>query len=299
MRPLLLRNSYVRERNRSARMVQNMREQLNSRCEGLDSNYDDPENSETMPLFSNISAAYEGNTFVPNDNLWCNDIRSQLTGIHMGAGNFHQTYGLMPLGDRFALSCGHNGPELNEPGSVCTVKYVSATGVVETATAVAKVNAYGAADSEVVAAGVPAVDMQIYAFSNDIPSFAYRAPLLALTASDITAIHRRGGETVMISQGNRTDGIYPEQNTPKNRKVYRSTPSNGLFPIDWRHYITVGDSGTPSYVLLNDVLYLVGVISGFSMSQTTINYLNILIGIAAARSGNTPITVALTPNPIA
>lgn len=285
-------NRHTRERSRSQRLTQNIRTGMVSRSAGKVSNYNNPENSLTMPLFSNIGANYVGNTFVPNANLWCADIRAQLTGVHMGAGNYGQSYGLMPLGNRFALSCGHGGPEHNEPGGLCTVKYVNVDGTVGTVVSTARANAYQALDSTVVAAGVPSLDMQVYAFSSDIPAFAYRAPLLELSYSDQYAIAFRGVEYLTISQGNQIDST-GLSNTPKNRKVYKFGQSG-----DWRHGLSVGDSGTPLYALINNTVYLVGILSGAQINSFTISHLNTLISIAATRAGISPITVSLAPNPI-
>jgi hypothetical protein len=272
--------------------ITNMLFEINSRTAGKESSYTDPANSTTMPLFSNIGAGYTGSTFVPNEDLWCNDIRAQLTGIHMGAGNYLQSYGLMPLGDHFALNCGHNGPEHNEPGGLCTVKYVDVDGTVGTAVSNARANAFLGLDAEVVAAGVPSLDMQVYAFSTPIPAFAYRAPLMALSPSNYADISRGGGEFLAISQGNRTDRT-GYSNTPKNRKVYKYNPQTA----GWGHRLTVGDSGTPKYVLLNGFLSLVEIISGEQITAVNIGHLNTLISIAASRAGVSPITVSLAPNP--
>lgn len=287
-------NRRIRSRNKSARLVAHMRQQLDSRTAGKVGNASDPANSLTMPLFSNLADNYEGDTFVPNANLWCNDLRPQLTGVHVSAGNYRQSYGLVALGDRFAVTCGHGGPEHNGPGGTCAVKFVGADGTVATVVSTGRANASqgNQPDQGVIDAGVPQMDMKVFAFSSDIPSFIHRIPLLELTAAEDTAISLRGGEFLIVSQGNRTDST-GASNNPKNRKVYRWGNTN------WMHGVTEGDSGTPICVVLNDTVYYVGIVSGVPRwTPAAIGHLNTLIAVAASRAGISPITVSLAPNPI-
>lgn len=251
--------------------------------------------SASMKLFTGIGAGYSGSTFTPNTANWLQDLRSQLTGFHMGAGGYNQSYALMPLGDRFVLNCAHNGPE----PLPLSLKYVKGDGTVFTTTATHWINdRVGAVSSDAQQAYVD--DRMIYVLADALPAWVYRAPILQLTSEQKTAF--ANVPTIMITQGNWTSGPsspYGFADTPDNRMVAirnfgLSTPLSGAREA-FRHVGQTGDSGCPDYLLIGDVLYLVRLTTFSNGSGPFIGdqmaYLNSLIARGATAAGISPITL--------
>jgi len=258
--------------------------------------------STSMKLFTGVGPVYSGSTFVPNTDNWLQSLRSQLTGIHMGAGAWTQSYGLIPLGDRFLLSCGHNGPRLGD-----TLKYVKADGTVFTTTISKWINDHEDILQIYVSDTKQAyvTDLSLYVTADVLPAWVYRAPIIRITDEDRAAMDSIDPPTVAISQGNWTDGPtspYGKADTPDNRMVFvksmlLKTPRTGLRD-PFHHGAYVGDSGTPEYVLLGGVLYLYRVITtggetGIYVADW-LDYLNALIVRGATAASISPITVSTT-----
>jgi hypothetical protein len=256
--------------------------------------------SSSMKLFTGIVANYTGSTFVPNTANWLHDLRSQLTGFHMGADAWTQSYALIPLGDRYALSCGHNGPG---PGT--TVKYVSPTGVVFTTSILAWINDYPARSSSDTQQTYQ-TDLMVVVLADPLPTWVYRAPIIAITAGLRTALDTYDPPTVAISQGSWTAGPstpYGEADTPDNRMAFvksmlLKTPRTALRD-PFHHGALVGDSGTPEYILIDDVLYLYRVITQPNETGVFVadwfTYINAMIARGAVVTGIPAIKIAPAP----
>lgn len=249
--------------------------------------------SSSMKLFTGIGSQYSGNTFVANANNWLHDLRSQLNGFHMGAGAWGQSYGAIPLGDRFLLSCGHNGPEVGKP-----LKYVKEDGTVFSTTISHWINDFPNGDA----------DMSIYVTSTALPAWVYRAPIINLPNALRELLTPYNPPTVGITQGNYTAGpaaAYGYYNTPDNRMV-RVAALDGVNPsttlrTPLYHYSVVGDSGSPDYALIGNTLYLLRIVlMGGGYGQCVcdyIEYINSMIARGATAAGISPITVVAVEPP--
>jgi hypothetical protein len=234
--------------------------------------------AESLHLFSNTTANWTASDFVPNENLWCQSLRSQLTGVHMYvSGGWMQGYGLTAITPRHVLSCAHNGPQGN---SNLTVRYVRETGeVFETHLArwccdstynAAKVN---------VPQETSRADLSVYLLADELPEWVYKAPVIPLTGSELNAMWAYAPMTLAVSQGS---WIIPGPGeTPRNRMVY---PKYGVGLEDWTHPLQVGDSGTPEFVLISGRLYLYNIISGANV-WSNIDYIREMIARCDAAAG--------------
>lgn len=255
----------------------------------------------SMKLFNGIGPAYTGSTYVPNTSNWLHDIRPQLTGFHMGAGGYTQSYALIPLGGRFVLNCAHDGPE----PLPLTVKYVGPDGQVFTTTATHWINdRVGAKTSDIPQAY--RTDLMLYVLADPLPAWVYVAPIINLTDANLAALAPHAPPTVAISQGNWTGGAalpYGLTNTPDNRMAYVKNLALGAVtdPLrsPFQRDVQVGDSGTPEYILLDGVLYLYRVITGTGGAGVPVGrwipLINNLIARGALRAGIPPIRVAAAP----
>jgi hypothetical protein len=256
--------------------------------------------STAMKLFTVIGALYTGSIYTPNPQNWLQDLRPQLTGFHMGAGAWTQSYALIPLGDRYVLSCGHNGPG---PGE--SVKYVSATGDVFTTTITHWINDYPARASSDTKQAYQ-TDLMVCVLADPLPAWVYRAPIIALSDTLRTALDAYDPPTVAISQGNWTDGPtspYGFADTPDNRMAFvksmlLKTPRPALRD-SFYHGAFEGDSGTPEYILLDDVLYLYRVITNSAGSGVYVGewlpYINSLIARGATVAGIPAVKISAAP----
>lgn len=267
----------------------------------------------SMPLFTGVPHQYTGSTFTPNSDCWIDDLRPQLTGFHMGAGAYTQSYGMMPLGGHYVLNCGHNGPE---PLGF-TVKYVSPTGVVFTTTATHWINDFvdehgSRLSSDTKQPEHSNKDLMVYVLADPVPAWVNCAPILQVTNQELLWLQEAKPPTVSISQGNvqayhPSPGAYPPDSwTPNNRKAYVKTlsliPARTSLRDPYWHGLAVGDSGTPEYVLVDDTLYLYGVNvkagGGAVLVGSHIPYINSLIARGAAVSGKPAITISAVTNPV-
>jgi hypothetical protein len=243
--------------------------------------------STTLPLFSNIGPAYTGSTFVPNNSMWLNDLRSQLTGVHMGAGNYTQSYGVLALSDYYALGVGHNGPQ---PVPI-SIKYVSVTGEVHTNTITHWIRGSDVPESNFT--GFPIGDVSIYVFANPLPSWVSKQKIIVLPQEKITSFAENLVPLICVSMGNVVNQ-HSSQNTPNNRVVYVGDYQNApdaFFP-DFYHGRYFGDSGCPSYILIDDILYLDRInTTAFDSIGQYITNINLLLSYASTVSGKPPFTV--------
>ena len=265
-------------------------ERLHNACvQAVDSRIAGQDPSTSMPLFSNLTPKWTLTTFVPNSHFWLKDIRAQITGIHMGADDWTQSYGLMPITKRHCLSCGHNGPP---PGKV--VKYVNTNGEVFEARILKWINDHPGLGQDRVSdqkqAG-PHPDLSVYLLDKELPDWVRIAPIFPKLKSDeLSYLSLHNTPAICISQGNVDDTTLPAaQRTPNNRMAY-ITRFPGLGPGDtalrnpFYHSVYTGDSGTPMYLLVGDTLYLYSLVSGAVVADQ-LPYINSMIVRANVTAG--------------
>ena len=219
---------------------------------------------ESRHLFSNTSAAWAEDVFVPNKKLWCDDLRPQLTGISMLAGPWRQSYCLTPITRRHAVSCGHNGPGMEGGGHL--VRYVNTDGKVFETHIAKWINDYPAADVAGRCSGAQkpfVTDLSLYLLADELPEWVCIAPIITLTKEQRAAMEAANPPFVAVSQGNWPAGP-PVSNTSHNRKVYVKNQKFGTETgqrLAFLHRPQIGDSGTPDFVLANGRLYFNRVIT--------------------------------------
>jgi hypothetical protein len=280
--------------NRILRLGQAMISAVDTRLAGRNAATD-------LALFSNTTGNWASAVFVPNASFWCQDIRAKLTGFHMYAGDWSQSYGLQMITPRHAISCGHNGPPPGKP-----LRYVSADGTVFETSISKWINDFPNAGSTSDTNRTFVTDLSVYLLADEAPAWVYKAPILGLTNQDREWLGPLDPPTVAVSQGSRTDGT-PIQNTPNNRKLYvksliLKSPRTALRD-PFYHAVTVGDSGTPEFILVKDTPYLYRIITGSNGSGVLVAdhvaYINSLIARADAAAGiSTGYTVTLSQNPV-
>jgi len=255
--------------------------------------------SSAMPLFSNTTPKWTSTTFVPNSSFWLDDIRDKFTGIHMYAGSWTQSYGLMPVSSRHCISCGHNGPRVGD-----AVRYVNVDGTVFETTILKWINDYPGMPSSDTK-GTSVADLSVYLLEHSLPSWVAKVPIFpSLTPGQKRMLTDLEAPLVCISQGNRDEPEFSgDQLTPNNRKAYivktafLMPPSSGA-RAPFTHSVTTGDSGTPMYIVVGDEVYLYQVISGDVVADR-IPYINSLIARADTAAGiSTGYTVAAVPWPL-
>ena len=219
---------------------------------------------ETMHLFSNTTASWAPDVFVPNKNLWCEDLRPQLTGISMLAGPWRQSFCLTPVTRRHAVSCGHNGPGMENGGHL--VRYVNVDGEVFETHIAKWINDTHSADIASRCSGPQqpfVTDLSLYLLADELPTWVHVAPIISLTPQQRAAMDAANPPFVGVSQGNWPDGP-PASSTPHNRKVYVKNQKPGTETgqrLAFYHPPQIGDSGNPDYVLANGTLYFNRVIT--------------------------------------
>lgn len=262
--------------------------------------------STSMKLFTGVGMGYTGSTYTVNTSNWLHDLRDQLNGFHMRAGAWNQSYGAIPLGDRFLLSCGHNGPGIGN-----ALRYVKADGTVFNTTISKWINDHPAVAQGNVSDTKQAyvADLSIYVTADALPEWVNRAPIINLPASTRTTLAALNAPSIGVTQGNWDAGpaaAYGYYDTPDNRMV-RVASLAGLTPVTalrtpFYHYGVVGDSGTPDYALIEDTIYLLRVVlsSGGTGAYVCdyIDYINAMIARGATAAGISPITVSAVTNPI-
>jgi len=275
--------------------------------ESLDSRISGKDPATTMKLYSNTTAKWTSNVFVWNDDNWLDDVKDQLDGFHMYVSDWDQSYGLMPITPRHVLSCGHNGPDVPSPPH--KIRYVNPedpTMVFET-DIIARINDYPGKFSSDTKQPLEE-DLSVYLLADPLPSWVNIAPIFpTLGAYDLRILERRNVPTVCISQGNRPTSdpyvaSWPAAQTPDNRKAHvrgiasTAVPEANSLRTSFHHDFTPGDSGTPRYLLVDDVLYLYKVTYGGDGSGVTVSdhigYINSLITRANTAASFTPPTPA-------
>lgn len=259
----------------------------------------------SMPLYSNTSARWTSTTFVPNTDCWLHDLRPQLTGIHMSAGAWTQSYGIIPITRRHCLSTGHNGPGVGE-----TLRYVKDDGTVFQTKILKWIND-GTGPGAIGRSSDPVqpyvTDLSVYLLEDPLPIWVNIAPIFP----QISSFYRNQLAALKVphvafSQGNVVQGpgtaFTDQQLTPYNRKAYVFGGTTGNATLDARrslfyHGVSVGDSGTPAYFLINNTLYLDQIISG-DIVGNRIPYINSLILRADVAAGiSTGYSISAAPMP--
>jgi hypothetical protein len=267
-----------------------------------------------MHLFSNTTANWTSDVFVPNDAFWLKAIRNQLTGVHMYVdGGWMQAYGLTPITRRHGIGAGHNGPGMEEGvDGRHKVRFTGVDGAVfETRISKWINDNSGTGNANIGrvsdAMQQPAeADLSIYRFDDELPESVHIMPIAPVEFSQFWSTYEEpywDGVTgykvpsIAISQGSRTDGTATE-NTPNNRKAYVASGYQvNAQRTAFHHDVTSGDSGCPEFVLCDGILYLYKVNTA-SIVADQITYLNALIARSqAAASDATEYTVAASELP--
>lgn len=241
-------------------------------------------------LFSNTTVDWSSTTFVPNTNLWCQDLRSQLTGFHMFlGGGWLQSYSMCMVTPRHIVSCAHNGPQ---PG--VSIRFVSATGEVFETTLLKWCNDNGDSRANVPTQTLEA-DLSLYLLADAVPSWVYKAPVLGMTKLEHELYLSSGALGIAISQGGWAAGP-ANSNCPRNRKAYPKKLNGAQLPsltFPFYHEVQVGDSGSAQFLLANGTLYFHGIITsgggGYWTIADFIPYINNMIArsdAAAVTSGH-------------
>ena len=287
-------------RNKAVRLADVMMDSVDSRLQVAATP------SASMKLFTGVGVSYTGTTFPVNTSNWLHDLRPQLNGFHMRAGAWNQSYAAIPLGDRFLLSCGHNGPGIGN-----ALRYVKADGTIFDTTISKWINDHPNVNQGSVSDTKQAyvTDLSVYVTASALPEWVHRAPIIDLPASTRATLTALNAPSIGVTQGNWNAGpaaAYGYYDTPDNRMV-RVASLAGLTPgttlrNPFYHYGVVGDSGTPDYALIEDTIYLLRVIlngggTGVYISDH-IGYINAMIARGAAVAGIAPITISAVPNPI-
>ena len=242
-----------------ASLAENMAREVDRRLAGKV-----PEDS--LHLFSNTTAGWAPDVFVPNKKLWCDDLRPQLTGISMLAGPWKQSFCLTPVTRRHAVSCGHNGPGMEGGVAGHLVRYVNTDGEVFETHIVKWINDTPNADIASRCSGPQqpfVTDLSLYLLADELPQWVHIAPIISLTPKQRADMEAANPPFVAVSQGNWPSGP-PASSTPHNRKVY---VKNQKFATEtgqrlaFYHPPQIGDSGCPDFVLCNGTLYFNRVIT--------------------------------------
>jgi hypothetical protein len=112
--------------------------------------------------------------------------------------------------------------------------------------------------------------------------------------------------TVYISQGGANPDLVGKAATPQNRKcavigIYGGVYSENYHSLrsSFGHIVSIGDSGCPQYLLINNKLYLwrMNMAGGGSNIGDGISYLQDLVNRAATAHGIEPVTITTVTNP--
>jgi hypothetical protein len=228
--------------------------------------------AEAMPLLKDVTDRGDLGIFIPNPDLWAADLRAQFTGVHMNAGAWGGSYGLQAITPRHAISCGHNGPGVNN-----RVRYVNVDGTVFETKILKWINDFPTPQRK--------QDLSVYLLADPLPEWVYKAPIVSFSSQQIAGLNSMNAPIVAISQG------YDVVKNPSGRKLYVRPVQNKWPMLDLRapfwHNTYVGDSGTPQFALIQDKLYLFaitlysGINSGIQVGNH-IDYINEMIGRADA-----------------
>jgi hypothetical protein len=296
----------IKKEQYTRKLAAHMVEQVDSRLIGKNA-------ANALALFTGLGSNQFATTFTQNASCWLHDLRPQLCGFHMGAGDYGQSYGLMPLGGRFFLNVNHGGPAGNTNS---TVYYPLPNGSTFTTTMSRR---FSDAPTDTSSPNKTPdnnrikYDFSIYIMADAAPS---TLPIIPIVKLDIIQelMHALAPPLVVISQGGAGSAFtLPKQPTPQNRKCavkpfdsssyYRVVGSNSGFPENnlrepFGHYATYGDSGCPVYLLVNNKLYLHNINTNLTNPLGYyLDYLQDLVNRAAAEQGIPPILVQSITNP--
>ena len=244
--------------------------------------------STTMNLFVDLSANQVTDVYIPNNDLWCNDIRSMLTGNHMlcinGGWPVHR-YGLQAITPRHVISAGHASFAIGS-----TVTYVNTDGSIFKTTISKWINDHPSINQGLVSdTKQPYVtDVSVHLLADELPSWVYKAPIYSMTSSERKLfVEQYNTPFINISQGS---GAL----TPKNRMVYLFHNEN-LSPdagarSSFVYYAQPGDSGTCQFIYMGGKLYLYALIVNLNNTSPIllynyISYINSLITRADVSAG--------------
>lgn len=276
-------------------LAAHMTQQVDSRLVGKNASTD-------QRLFTELTSNVAVSPFARNATCWLNDLRSQLCGFHMGAGNYGQGYGLMPLGGRFFLCVAHNGPDLG------TTYWPLPDGSTFTTTTQSfyldRNNAGSYNTSGNPGQNTGPFDFCIYITAAEAPPTLSIIPIVKLNANQ-NLLSALNPPTVYISQGGANPNLVGKAATPQNRKcavkpIVGSVYPENTYPLrsSFGHLVSIGDSGCPQYLLINNKLYLYKMnANGSPFIGNGISYLQDLVNRAAAAHNIQPVTITTVTNP--
>jgi len=256
-----------------------------------------------MRLFTGLVSDVATPPFIQNATCWLNDLRSQLCGFHMGTGNYRQGYGLMPLGGRFFLCVAHNGPDLG------TTYWPLPDGTTFTTTTQSfyldrnNAGSYNTSGNPSAPSGP--FDFCIYITADAAPPTLSIIPIVKLNINT-NLMNALNPPTVYISQGGANPDLVGKAATPQNRKcavigIYGGVYSENYHSLrsSFGHQVSIGDSGCPQYLLINNKLYLwrMNMAGGGSNIGDGISYLQDLVNRAAEAHNIAPVTITTITNP--
>lgn len=213
-------------------------------------------------MWTNADPPWSGSpTLVTNPDFFAPSLRPQLTGTpQLVGGGWLGSYGLQAISPRHGISCAHNGPQ---PGLPVTFVNVDGTAFTTTITKwicddPSQVSRCSDTQQTLEA------DFSVYLFADELPEWAYIAPVLAMTTEQYADFAASNPPTLVISQGNSTSAVFPYNPgswTPHGRMLYVSGTNPGVVrnaleePFTRRPKV-VGDSGTPEFLVKDGNLCL-------------------------------------------
>ena len=209
---------------------------------------------------------------------WGSDLNSQLNcAVVYKSNGWYQSNGGVAITPRHDLACGHVQDDfinvtakfLNDSGEL-PVQQVTKT-IVKT---------YQIAGQSPMTYQGRTLDLRVWLLDSDLPSWVYKCPI-ATISSDIASkiinsplsipiINVTQGATIQFQKLGVLNGTYPYQPTSSLRSPFY-------------HNSYTGDSGTPSFVLINNKLYLQGIVVGAGggirevWNPSQVEYINELI----------------------
>lgn len=236
--------------------------------------------STALPLWSNIGPNADTTIFKPNNNLWANSLRSQLTAVPVWKSGALQQYGGWAITSRHVMGGDHDG--LNLPPTVGTrLRFAN------------PFNLNGNGECEIFETEVThsirlvgSAGITISRVSDTLPAWVYHLPMQRINKARFHVLSELGMLNVRISQnGSSTNGNSATPNGPKLYIIYPS--AHPLFVADssvqfsstneWSHRIYSGDSGTVEMLLKGGTFRVAGSISCANMYEYTAAEINAAI----------------------
>jgi hypothetical protein len=223
-----------------------------------------------------------------NPLCWGSDLNSQLNcAVVYKSGGWYQSVGGVAITPRHILACGH----VRDNFINVTAKFLNDSGEIPVNQVVKTiVNTYQIAGQSPMTYQGETLDLRIWLLDSDLPSWVYKCPIATISPEfaiklvnsplSIPCINVTQGATIQFQKLGVLNGVYPYQPTSSLRSPFY-------------HASYTGDSGTPTFVLINNKLYLQGVIVGVGGSiqdvwnTSKVEYINEMIRRVDALQGIT------------